>query len=77
LSADAGGHLKQFVERLLRHVLFVQRAIQLRTYLPRRPFGDEEKADELPSRLPLEAFGDIGRDGNGRTPNLVAKSEIV
>ena len=44
---------------------------------PRRPFGDEEKSDELPSRLPLEAFGDIGRDGNGRTPNLVAKSEIA
>ena len=76
LATDAGDCFEQRVEYLLREVAFIQRAVQLRPYLPRGPFCDEEESDELPRRLPLEALCDIGRDGNGRAPNLVAKSKI-
>ena len=51
--------------------------VKLRSDFGGRPFGDPKEFDEFLVSSTLEAFGDVGTNGNSCPLNLIAQAKIL
>lgn len=61
----------------LRHMTAINRYVEVRSQFPTRTLGDDQIPSEVRGRRTLKAFGNVGHDGDGRSPHLIGEPTIT